>query len=65
MLNEIQSHGYTFLHRGNEIDVYDFDRGPRPVAIIPTLDDNGHPRIHSQQDFETEVAYWLHDWVGV
>jgi hypothetical protein len=63
---EVESHGYTFVYLGSQIDVYDYERDIfKPVAIIPTLYDNGNRRVNSQEDLEIEVAYWLKDWIGV
>jgi hypothetical protein len=29
------------------------------LALLPLLDDNGHRVVRTQEQFETEVAFWL------
>ena len=31
------------------------------VAYLPVLDDNGHRIVRTQEQFETEIAFWLKD----
>lgn len=58
----LEAYGYTFVLNESVIAVFDYERQVTPVAIRPVLDDNGHRRVHTLEDFETEVAYFLRDW---
>jgi len=55
----IESCGFVFILVSNAIWVHDQDG--QLVSYIRVLDDNGHRVIRTQEDFETEVAFWLNE----
>lgn len=51
--------GYTFTLNKLTIDV---SKGTMVFAIIPILDQNGLRFVRTQEQFETQIAFWLKDW---
>lgn len=56
---KVMLNGYTFTLNRYSIDV---SIGANVFAIIPVLDDNGLRSVRTQEQFETAITFWLHDW---
>ena len=57
--SEIETRGFVFTLASNAIWVRNLDGDL--VSYVRVLDENGHRIIRTQEDFETEVAFWLND----
>lgn len=56
---QIETRGFIFTLASNAIWVRNLDG--QLVSYVRVLDDNGHRIIRTQEDFETEVAFWLNE----
>lgn len=57
--SQIQSDGFVFTLTAVCIRVDNLDG--ELVAYLPVLDNNGHRIVRTQEEFETEAAFWIKD----
>jgi hypothetical protein len=57
--HQVEVRGFIFTLQSLYITVHNLDG--ELMAILPILGDNGHRIVRSEEQFQTEVDFWIKD----